>query len=112
MLDVTEPTSLQPEELLAIAIIDQAAEDYRMTRRKLRTNPKHKESLWLKQDCEKFFRSAWYRMLTTVDGAWLLRRLEEEPDEEEEEDEDEEEEEDEENEEEEDCEDCAEEEEE
>ena len=30
------------------------------------------------QDVEKFFRSEWYQLLTSVDGEYLLRRLEEE----------------------------------
>ena len=65
-------------EDLANAVIIQAARDYRVALRKLDVNPGHKESQWIKEDCEGFFLSGWFGVLTHVDGDWLLNRLKKE----------------------------------
>ena len=71
-------SNLEPEQRLANAIIIQAAEDYRTALRCLRINPDHKPSLEMLQECERFFRSEWYQMLTTVDGEMIMRKIREE----------------------------------
>ena len=70
--------SLRPVQQLANAIIVQAAEDYRESLRKLKINPKHRASLRMKHDCESFFRSDWFLMMTNVDATYLIRKLKEE----------------------------------
>lgn len=57
---------------LSIAIIDQAATDYRKV---LRTGDFERVS---KHEIERFFRSEYYKALTNVDGEWLLRKIKEE----------------------------------
>ena len=62
-------------EDLANAVIIQAARDYRAALRKLDVNPRHKESQWMKKDCEEFFQSKWFRFLTLVDLKKEIGRL-------------------------------------
>ena len=52
---------------LTNAIVAQAAKDYEDA---LRCDD---ESMI--RECERFFRSRWYRMLTTVDGEYLISEL-------------------------------------
>lgn len=54
---------------LAGAIVIQAAKDYEDSLRN-GNNERIKE-------CERFFRSKWYRELTNVDGEYLIERLRE-----------------------------------
>ena len=65
-------------EALAGAIVEQAVKDWRSAARKLRRRPRHEQAAWMKDDCEAFFRSGWFTVLTNVDGAFVLRKLEEE----------------------------------
>lgn len=66
-------------EKLANAIIIQAVKDYRKVYRTFLKNP----SEYNKKEVERheaFFKSAWYRTLTELDGEYLLmkvRRMEE-----------------------------------
>ena len=69
---------LAGEQGLANAIVIQAAEDYRRALRRLRRDPRHKESLILKDSCERFFRSQWYGVPTDADGEMLMQRIREE----------------------------------
>lgn len=78
MKRVDDYGNLEPEQRLANAIIIQAAEDYRTCVRNLKINPRHKESLLMLQDCETFFKSEWYQMLTSVDGEMIMRKIREE----------------------------------
>lgn len=64
-----------PYERLANAIILQAASDYRRDLKKLKKNPQNKEILNDAVQIEKFFRSPWYQVLTTVDGEFLIQKL-------------------------------------
>lgn len=75
---MSHETSIPAEQMLANAIIVKAAEDYRTSIRNLKINPKHKESLIMLQDCESFFESQWYQMLTSVDGKMIMRKIREE----------------------------------
>lgn len=78
MKRVDDGNNLEPEQQLANAIIAQAADDYRTCLRNLKINPRHKESMTMLQDCESFFRSEWYQMLTTIDGEMIMRKIREE----------------------------------
>ena len=65
-------------EMLANAIVKQAAEEYRNARRALIRMPNAGHLKEQILDVEKFFHCEWYQLLTSVDGEYLLRRLEEE----------------------------------
>lgn len=67
-----------PYENLANAIITLAANDYRAALRTLERNPRYAPALQEKAALERFFRSEWYKLLTSVDGETLLRMLSEE----------------------------------
>ena len=60
---------------LANAVILQAIDDYRTVCRKLKRRPDLRESAEQKRSLERFFVSAWFRTLTTVDGKELLERI-------------------------------------
>ena len=60
-------------QLLANAIILQAANEYREVLRQDDTAAK-----WKKISLRRFFRSDWYKLLTNVDGELLMERLTEE----------------------------------
>lgn len=62
-------------EALANAIIVQAAEDYKAALRQLRQNPRFGDALRVKVEVERFFRSNWFGVLTTLDGEWLIEAL-------------------------------------
>lgn len=67
-----------PYEGLANAIVLLAVKDYRVALNKLRKNPRNKAALEEKESCERFFRSNWYSVLTSVDPEYLIQRLNEE----------------------------------
>ena len=64
-----------PYERLANAIILQAASDYRRNLKKLKKNPQNRDVMNEVLQTEKFFRSPWYQVLTTVDGEFLIQKL-------------------------------------
>ena len=63
---------------LAHAIVITAAKDYRTALKKLKRNPKNKDAMATAMECERFFRSDWYKALTSVDGEWLINKLRQE----------------------------------
>lgn len=65
-----------PYEELANAIIIQAVKDYRAALRGEFVN--HKSPEWVIKDCEKFFQSEWFTVLTKVNGDMLMNKLREE----------------------------------
>lgn len=65
-------------ENLANAIILLAVKDYRKARKKAKYHPKNKKAKFMIDDCEIFFRSDWFKMLTAIDGEQLLKQLREE----------------------------------
>ena len=65
-------------ENLAQAVILQAVKDYRTARKELKYHPKNKDTKLMIEDCERFFRSDWCGVLTSVDGQMLLIKLQEE----------------------------------
>lgn len=67
-----------PCERLANAIVIQAAEDYRAALKRIKRNPKNRDAIDEALQIERFFRSGWYQVLTSVDGEYMIRRLQEE----------------------------------
>ena len=64
-----------PYEKLANTIILQAVSDYRAALKKVKKNPKNRDAIDGVLQIEKFFRSEWYQVLTSVDGEYLIDRL-------------------------------------
>lgn len=62
-------------ENLVNAIILQAAKDYRMALKSLKANPRNRTAKADKDEIERFFRSGWFSVLTSVDGEMLIRSL-------------------------------------
>ena len=73
-----ETVSLDSLTALANAIIVQAAKDYRRALRKQKKDPGNVSAKIPIEEAEQFFRSEWYRLLTTVDGETLIKQLKEE----------------------------------
>ena len=63
-------------EILANAIVEQAVKDYRWARMVLGKEPLNIKAMAMRRDTERFFRSAWFGELTSLDGEWLLEKLE------------------------------------
>lgn len=66
-----------PYERLANAIVLQAVDDYRRALRAVKRNPSNKNAIDEALNIERFFRSGWYSTLTSIDGEYLIRRLQE-----------------------------------
>ncbi|HCJ4368691.1 TPA: hypothetical protein ACSK4P_002677 [Listeria innocua] len=60
---------------LANAIILMAVKDYRDALKKLKKRPRYGPAQDMKNEVERFFRSDWYRELTSVDGNVLIKKL-------------------------------------
>ena len=67
-------------ENLANAIILQAVKDYRMALKSLKANPRNRTAMADKDEIDRFFRSDWFSVLTSVDGEMLIRSLQMEVD--------------------------------
>ena len=65
-------------ERLANGIIFQAVDDYRKARKDLKLNIHNHEARLILNDCERFFRSEWFGVLTALDGKNLLSQLDKE----------------------------------
>lgn len=72
---------------LADGIVLQACVDYRKALVNSRKRPKRDDKEGIKaklkaldtiDDCELFFKSEWFSMLTGIDGRWLMRKIREE----------------------------------
>jgi len=72
---------IDPYEQLANSIILQAVKDYRGALKKLKKRPNYEPAKIMKNEVERFFRSDWYRELTSVDGSILIKKLRAEVDE-------------------------------
>lgn len=71
-------TNIEPEQLLANAIIKKAVDDYRVAVKHLK---KGRNRIWAehtKEECMRFFRSEWFKVLTDVDPEYLIAKLMEE----------------------------------
>ena len=60
---------------LANAIIIQAVKDYRNALKTLKRYPRYEPAKKVVAEVEEFFRSDWYRMLTSVDAEMLMRKI-------------------------------------
>lgn len=69
---------IDPYESLSNAIILQAVKDYCIAGKRLKRNPKNKDAKLMIEDCERFFCSDWFSVLTSVDGKRLKKKLQEE----------------------------------
>ena len=67
-----------PYENLANAIVITAAKDYRDALRSLTRNKNNNNAKRMKEEVERFFNSDWYSVLTDLDGAFLMRKVQEE----------------------------------
>ena len=63
-------------EILANAIVEQAAKDYRWAQTALAKDAENVAATAMRSETEQFFRSAWFGQLTRIDGEWLLQQLE------------------------------------
>ena len=66
---------IEPYEQLANSIVLQAVKDYREALKKLKKRPNYEPAKNMKKEVERFFRSDWYRELTSVDGNILIKKL-------------------------------------
>ena len=62
-------------EKLANAIVLQAVKDYRKALKRVARHPKDRDGLAVKNECERFFRSGWFGVLTGIDPEMLMRKL-------------------------------------
>lgn len=67
-----------PYERLANAIILSAVADYRAALKRIKKNPENRLAIDEALQIERFFRSQWYQQLTSVDGDFLISKLQEE----------------------------------
>ena len=65
-------------EKLATAIILQAVEDWRKSVKALKKRSRCAPAMEMKDECEQFFLSEWFGVLTSVDGNMILRKLKQE----------------------------------
>lgn len=68
-------TERQSLEELANAVIIQAAKDYRVVARRLERFPASEKSRKELRELEDFFRSDWFRMLSSANGPAILEQL-------------------------------------
>ena len=60
---------------LANAIVIQAAKDYRKALKTLKRYPRYEPAKAVVAEVEEFFRSEWYRTLTSVDADMLMTKI-------------------------------------
>jgi len=60
---------------LANAIVFLAAKDYTKALKDLRINPQNREAQARKAECEHFFRSGWFGILTDLDAEVLMEKI-------------------------------------
>ena len=60
---------------LANAIVIQAAKDYRKALKTLKRYPRYEPAKAVVAEVEEFFRSEWYRTLTSVDADLLITKI-------------------------------------
>ena len=67
--------TLTPYQSLANAIIEQAAFDYRKALKEIKKYGKSEETVGTKRECERFFRSDWFDVLSELDGIYLMKKI-------------------------------------
>ena len=60
---------------LANAIVIQAVKDYRKALKTLKRHPRYEPAKAVVAEVEEFFRSEWYRTLTSVDADMLMTKI-------------------------------------
>ena len=60
---------------LANGIILKAVDDYRSARKTLTREPENEMAQRQVSQCEKFFLSDWFTVLSSVDGSFVLKKL-------------------------------------
>lgn len=60
---------------LVMGIVKQAVYDWRSAKRRMRKKKDNKDAERIIADCETFFRSSYFGLLTNMDGEALLQRL-------------------------------------
>ncbi len=71
---------MNPYENLANAIIIQAATDYRKALVDLKRNNNYKPAIDNKAECECFFHSAWFGILSQINPEMLISKIAKEVD--------------------------------
>jgi len=71
-------TEISPEQELANAIIRLAAKDYMKALAKLKRDPNNSNAARTAHECERFFLSDWFSILTELDGTLLMSRIQKE----------------------------------
>lgn len=66
---------MNPYKELCTAIIVQAVKDWKQSLTYVRRHPNAIAAFETKRECEEFFLSDWFAMLTEIDGKWLLDSL-------------------------------------
>lgn len=69
---------MDPYEDLANAIVLKAVSDYRNAIKRMRTHPEETSHRRRKKEVERFIRSDWFGVLTSLDPTLLLEKLREE----------------------------------
>lgn len=67
---------MSPYEALGNAVVLQAVKDYRDAVGKLSRGKKNSTAESVKNECERFFKSAHFNIFTELDGETLLSQLE------------------------------------
>ena len=70
--------NIEAYEKLASAVIVTACKDYRKVLKKLVRNPGNRDAVVEKKSIERFFRSGWFGVLTSIDPEMLIDRLQKE----------------------------------
>ena len=65
-------------QAIANAVVEQAAKDYRQALKAVSLNSRNREAKAIVSECEAFFRSDWYGVLTGLDGEMLMAKIREE----------------------------------
>ena len=68
-------TSIEPEQLLANAVIKKAVEDYRTAVKSIKKGRGATDAEHTKAECMQFFRSEWFKVLTKIDPEYLIAEL-------------------------------------
>lgn len=70
-----KPLADDPWEALALAVIRQAAMEYRALYRRKKAGTLGDEMNRMLLDAEQFFRGAWFKCLSDADGEIILQKL-------------------------------------
>ena len=70
--------SMNPYQALGNAVVLQAVKDYRDAVKKLSRGKTNTAAEQMKNECERFFKSSYFNLFTTLDGNALLSQLEKE----------------------------------